>query len=340
MPIPLVNVVEFAQVIDLLDNVASPVVVNRALAASDVSRRLLSQTQGFIPYRLEASVLEHVARSVGDPYLGARAAPQFDYDAYATYARYVLSANTLGAALTRGRAAFPMIQPGGEIVLNETKDHLLAGRRSRLGTVLGHHHLDDGALFILIGVIQHFLGSDWRPVWVEATGEEGSRIQYLEDKIEVPVHKGAAIPLVAIEKTALSTPNPAPLPPDKIVSRSDLSVLSFMQPARTMTDTVALEIQTQLTLEDASEDLVARRLALGRRTLQRSLQKEGTSFREIKARIIEHRARVLLAETDLAVATIARTLGYSEPKSFQRAFRKWTGLWPHAYRTVCSGECE
>ena len=334
MSIPLINVLEFAQVIDLLDKVASPKAVNRALAASDISRRLLSRTQGFIPYRLEASVVEHVARSIGDPYLGARAAPQFDYEAYATYARYVLGASTLGAALARGSKAFPMIQPGGEIVLSETADHLLVGRKSRINTVLGHHHLDDGALFILIRVIRHFLGQDWRPAWVEATGEEKMRMQYLEDRIEASVHRGAEIPSVALQKTVLSTPNPAPVSPDEIVSQSDLSVLGFAHPAQTMTDTVSHFIQTQIALYGASEEQVAHRLALGPRTLQRALQKEGTSFREIKARIIEHRARALLTETNLPVATIAVSLGYGETKSFQRAFHKWTGFWPHAYRRI------
>lgn len=338
MIVPLINVVEFKQVIDLLEKVATPSVVDRALAASDLSRRLLSQTQGFIPYRLEASVVEHVARSLGDPHLGARVAPQFDYQAYAAYARYVLGARDLGAALKRGRMTFPLIQPGGEIVLQDAKAHVLLGRRSTVGTVIGHHHLDDGALFILIQVIRHFLGPDWRPAWVEVTRSADRRMQYLEDKIGAPVRCGAEMPLVAIQASDLGTPNPHPPHPRDIVTLSDLPVLMGVRPPQTMTNMVEQIIQAQVTMGEASEDHVATLLSLGRRTLQRALQQEGTSFREIKARVIENRARVLLTETDFTVATIARSLGYEEPKSFQRAFRKWTGLWPHAYRTVRSDD--
>lgn len=332
MPVPLINIIEVAQVVDMLDEVSSPSVVNRALEASGITRSLLTDFSGFIPYRLEAQVVEHVARAIGDPYLGARAAPEFDYSAYAAYARYVLSARDLGTALARGRKTFRLIQPGGEIVLKQADGHLLVGRRSRLGTAVGHHHLDDAALFIIIRVIRHFLGPQWRPAWVEATGKSDGRLPYLEDRIGAPVRGTSGIPMVALPEQALDAPNPHPPNPSDIVTLSDLPVLMGVNPPRTMADTVEQMIRTQMTIGEASEDKIAASLSLGRRTLQRALQGEGTSFRDIKARAIERRARTLLRETDLAVATIAQALGYEEPKSFQRAFRRQTGVSPSAYR--------
>ena len=75
---------------------------------------------------------------------------------------------------------------------------------------------------------------------------------------------------------------------------------------------------------------------MGRRTLQRALKTEGTSFREIRMRFIEARARTLLLESDLDVAAIARALGYDEPNSFRRAFRGWSGQTPDAFRAACA----
>jgi AraC-like DNA-binding protein len=56
------------------------------------------------------------------------------------------------------------------------------------------------------------------------------------------------------------------------------------------------------------------------------------------ARFVEERARALLAEPDLAIDDVARSLGYSEPNSFRRAFRKWTGLSPGSYRAAVLAE--
>jgi AraC-like DNA-binding protein len=72
---------------------------------------------------------------------------------------------------------------------------------------------------------------------------------------------------------------------------------------------------------------------MGRRKLQRVLKAEGTSFRDIRERFLETRARALLAEPNLTIQEIAHSLGYSEVNSFRRAFRQWTGLSPNAYRS-------
>jgi AraC-like DNA-binding protein len=40
----------------------------------------------------------------------------------------------------------------------------------------------------------------------------------------------------------------------------------------------------------------------------------------------------LLQDSDLAVYEIAFLLGYSDPSTFHRAFRRWTGSSPRGYR--------
>lgn len=334
----MVNMLEFSQVIDILDEFATPAVVNKALESVELSRAVLRGADGFIPYRLEASVLEHVARTLGDMHLGARVAPRFDYGAYAAYARYVLGAKDLGSGLIRGSRAFFLIQPGSEIVIKEKNHEVILGRRSSIGSALGHFHLDDGAIFILIDVIRYFLGPDWRPIRIGMTGNTPSRAEFLETAIGAPVYSGADVPLVVIRKADLLVPNPHRPDPQDIVTLTDLPVLMRVTPPENMTKLVEQVIQTQIVLGDASQELVANRLAMGRRTLQRALQKEGTAFRDVKLRVVEKRARALLAETDLPVSKIAASLGYEEPKSFQRTFQKRTGLTPHAYRASLSSE--
>jgi AraC-like DNA-binding protein len=83
-----------------------------------------------------------------------------------------------------------------------------------------------------------------------------------------------------------------------------------------------------------SEDVAARLLAIGPRTLQRALKTEGTSFREVRLRFVEQRALSLLSETDTPIEEIAKVLGYSEPRSFRRVIKGWTGLSPSALRAA------
>lgn len=80
---------------------------------------------------------------------------------------------------------------------------------------------------------------------------------------------------------------------------------------------------------------VAARLYLSPRTLNRRLQREGSSFREIKAAVLATWARQYLAQTDCSVEAIAITLGYQDVANFRRAFRAWQHCSPAEYRRNC-----
>ena len=93
----------------------------------------------------------------------------------------------------------------------------------------------------------------------------------------------------------------------------------------------------RIILEDLGQtvltpDIVARMLAVGRRTLSRRLAAEGTSFRRILDEVRAELARVLLQDPALSIGDIAFFLQYSEAAAFHRSFRRWTGRTPRAFR--------
>lgn len=77
---------------------------------------------------------------------------------------------------------------------------------------------------------------------------------------------------------------------------------------------------------------VARGLGVGQRTLQRRLKNQEQTF----AGLMESTRRVLcegyLADPRLSIQEIGYLLGYSEQTSFFRAFKRWYGTTPAAYR--------
>ena len=79
-------------------------------------------------------------------------------------------------------------------------------------------------------------------------------------------------------------------------------------------------------------DAAATALAVSRRTLTRRLSEERASFRHILDDVRSDVARALLQDRSLSIADIAFFLQYSEPATFHRSFRRWTGLTPHAFR--------
>ena len=75
---------------------------------------------------------------------------------------------------------------------------------------------------------------------------------------------------------------------------------------------------------------VAAHFFLSQRTLSRRLEDEGSSFRELVDDVREGVAAELLETAKLSVESVAERLGYAEPASFIRAFKRWTGVTPAA----------
>nr|WP_225956754.1 AraC family transcriptional regulator [Amycolatopsis lexingtonensis] len=77
---------------------------------------------------------------------------------------------------------------------------------------------------------------------------------------------------------------------------------------------------------------IAAGLAMSPQTLRRRLREEGTSAREIREQILRDAAIAGLVRGQETVQALSRRLGFSEPSTFSRAFRRWTGSPPGAYQ--------
>lgn len=91
-------------------------------------------------------------------------------------------------------------------------------------------------------------------------------------------------------------------------------------------------LRTRILSGPCSADAIADLFAMHRRTLSRHLHAEGTGFRHLTDEIRFDIARQLLADTNISLSQIAAALGYSEASAFTRAFRRWSGRPPAAWR--------
>ena len=91
----------------------------------------------------------------------------------------------------------------------------------------------------------------------------------------------------------------------------------------------AREFASELSLDD-----IARRVASSRRQLQRAYAEIGdTTFRDHLTRVRMQRAAELLAHRGMTVREVARRVGYRQPAQFAKAFRRYQGLAPSAFRS-------
>jgi AraC-like DNA-binding protein len=79
-------------------------------------------------------------------------------------------------------------------------------------------------------------------------------------------------------------------------------------------------------------ETLARRLGMSSRTIQRRLREEGATFHQVLVDFRRDAAPALLRDGRLAVSEVAFLLGYEDPSSFQRAFRRAFGVSPRVFR--------
>ncbi len=87
-----------------------------------------------------------------------------------------------------------------------------------------------------------------------------------------------------------------------------------------------------------SIDQTAEQLQCSTRTLQRRLREEGTSFQNILEDIRKELAIRFVKKRQNKLTEIASFLGYSDPRVFRRAFKRWTGFTPSAYANLSQSE--
>lgn len=75
---------------------------------------------------------------------------------------------------------------------------------------------------------------------------------------------------------------------------------------------------------------VAEQMGVSTATLRRRLSNEGASFRDLRREVLNETAKRLLLEKR-SVADVSETIGFSEFRAFNRAFKDWNGVTPKAF---------
>ena len=124
----------------------------------------------------------------------------------------------------------------------------------------------------------------------------------------------------------------------------DSQMWSFFEPALqrrmdearnelTLRERVEAALAELLPSGRAQVEHVARELAVSKRSLQRQLAEEGTTWLEVLNATRERFAKHYLKTTRLGVSEISFLLGFDDPNLLFRAFQRWTNSTPEAWRT-------
>jgi AraC-like DNA-binding protein len=117
-----------------------------------------------------------------------------------------------------------------------------------------------------------------------------------------------------------------------VLERHATEVLARIPAGEDVVSTLRRALARRVAGGNTQVSAVSRHLGTSVRTLQRRLAAAGTSYHEVLDRSRCDAAERHLGDASLSIAEVSWLLGYSEPSAFHRAFKRWRGLSPQAFR--------
>ena len=317
-----------ASVVDAAASVGLPEAA--LLEAARLSRADLADPDARVPLEAHARLWEAVAEVPGD--VGLAMGPRLARQALGVVGLAMRASATVGEALAvvdRFRSlvladAVPRVEiEGAHVVLRQA----LPERFARL------RHPAEAQASATTSLVRFLAREEVVPARVAFPHAAPSRTKAHAQVFGRAPSWGAATVELAFDAALLARPmmqaDPALF---QYLSRRAEVLLAGVRDEVPLVQRVRAVIDELLPHGEPRLDDVARRLAVAPRTLHRRLKAQGTSFAAELDASRRTRAEALLRDPTLGAYEVGFLLGYSDPAAFTRAFRRWSGTTPAAYR--------
>jgi AraC-like DNA-binding protein len=195
-----------------------------------------------------------------------------------------------------------------------------------------HPVANDASQVALLKMCKMLWGQEFRPLEVHAFGPPTSCSAKLESHFECACIPGAEKNFWILDRhdveKSLPTGNPELAQLNEQLAIKYLTTIDKQDIVSRAKHTIS----ELLPSGDITEALVAQALNMSVRSLQRHLAAESLSFSSLLNSIREELAETYIRNSQLSINEISYLLGFSEPASFTRAFRRWQGTTPSARR--------
>ncbi|MCX2560959.1 AraC family transcriptional regulator [Acetobacter farinalis] len=204
-------------------------------------------------------------------------------------------------------------------------------------TILTRRHDAELTMGMFRNILRHALGPDWAPEEVHFEHKQPEQAEEHRQAFQADIRFQCATNALVFRKTVLTRAMPDADAAMLDVMRASLISLARSRPDQatahlSLKDRVILHIRAAL--EDGHIEFpdIAARMQLPPWTLQRRLAQLHLSYSTLLEETRHAEALRHLASPTLDISEIARALAYTETSAFSRAFRKWSGQSPRAWR--------
>ncbi|MEY4429595.1 MAG: hypothetical protein RLZZ182_2284 [Pseudomonadota bacterium] len=322
--------------------------VKRAIEAKGVDASALMRSVGMdlallddplarYPVEQTMAFWSAALRETQDPLLGLHTAKYLSPATFHALGYALLASSNLGEYFERAARYFRIVTDAGQLLFERTPTHGQMIVKVDPAWVTAETHevvwaVLDCFLFTTVRTCGLLHGPGFQVMALQLQRPAPAEREAYERTLRVVPVYGAADSRVLLSEAMLSRPLPH--------ANAMLARINEEAAGRYLADLGQGDVLARLKRllqerlpsgEPSLEDL-AHSLQMTPRSLQRRLAELGTSFRDLIHEVRHQLALEYLRQPHHSISDIAYLLGFAEVSAFTRAFRRWTGVSPTAWR--------
>ena len=314
----------------------------RAAEASGVNTKTLLERCELTPESLEGSVgfitlsktvtLWRIAQELsGDPYFGLTMGERVRPGYLSIVAYTMMNCRNFADALRQVQKYQRLVSEGGRVELRlDTNTASIVYFPYEADEPFSRHQIE-AVLVVILGFARWLIPEELNPLEIRFAHPKPALTQKHNEVFKSPIRFDCDEHAIVLKRKWLEIPLPE--------SDPEMLRLHLAQADQRLheMDSISVPERVKMILESSGHfhwdrDHMARRLHMSRRTLQRKLSKAGTTFQELFDHYRHQASLTLLKDAELTTVEVGNLLGFSEPSTFYRAFKRWEAITPGAYR--------
>lgn len=302
------------------------------LTEAGLDLRLLQDTNARYPLEQTSKLWQLAVNATQDPAFGLRVASEVTPTTFHALGYALGASSTLKEMFERLVRFVDLFTDAAdlEFVLRNDEYHFYlhappSGPRPTLEST-------DAFISLFVRMCRSRLGKQFSPLRIYLRRPEPENTGIYNKVFRAPINYSADINAIILDRSSaemkLLDGNP------ELARLNDEIIIRSL--ARTQKENITMRVRAvlmnALPSGNISEEIVAESLNLSCRNLQRKFSERNTSYREILDETRKDLAISYLQNKNLSINEITYQLGFSDSRSFGRAFKRWTGVSPSVYR--------
>lgn len=288
--------------------------------------------EDLVPVQAYLDMWAWATQAWGRPGLPTALASAIPFGSFGVVDFLVASADTVQGCMASLQQHLSLLASDSRLDLHTTSNGLHWVEPRALGA--NAEVVEEFMVALLVQRLAYLTDQSVRPAWVALrTAAPLTGPDEREQRLKCPVRYGHATSALVLSTNAWDAPVTRADPALHATLRHVARQLQIDAPqANDLVLALRARLRDLLPSGEVSPARMARLIGMSERTLQRRLTQLGCSFAAVVEEFSREEALRLLSDARLPIVEVAARLGYAEQTSFTRAFKRWHGNTPAAWR--------